>query len=86
MVASMASGVVVSRTSPGSLVLSVGSSRSSRVTSSPRARRNRVNPAGPPRVRRSRFAAVLSLTSTADAHRAPTVRLPSLACSLVTGA
>ena len=46
MVAAIARGLVVSRGSPGSDSLRVGSLRSSRVTSSPSARANCVNPAG----------------------------------------
>lgn len=60
--ATIADGVVVSRSSPGPLdSLSSGSGRSKRVTSSPIPRTNAVTAGGPPTSANSRFAAALSL-------------------------
>jgi len=83
---SMAVGLVVSRTSPGSALFKSGSVRSSRVTGSPSDRMKLVTPAGPPTWASSRLAAALSLTSTAAAQRSPTESAPSLTWPRVTGA
>jgi len=82
----MASGEVVSRESPGTASLSEGSSRSRRLTASPRERTNPVQPAGPPIEARIRFAAVLSLYSIAAAQRSPKAMPPSWTWAAVTGA
>ena len=57
----MARGVVVSRSSPGRLLLSSGSMRSRRVVSSPMLRMNFVNASGPPMALSRTLAAALSL-------------------------
>ena len=64
----MARGVVVSR-SPGAARFSAPSMRSRRVVESPMARSHAVRACGPPRERRIRLAAPLSLTSSAAWHR-----------------
>ncbi len=80
----MASGVVVSRRSPGTAVFSSGSQRSSRLTRSPSDRKNRVRPSGPPISRSRRLPAALSLYWIAAAHRSPT-GIPVARCSSVLG-
>ena len=72
----IAFGVVVSRVSSGKASLSEGSSRSSRVTWSPRLRAKAVSPGGPPIPASSRLPAVLSLRVIAASHIAATV-MPS---------
>src|SRR5579863_2917068 len=82
----MARGLVVSRSSPGVDSLRLGSSRSSRVTSSLSERANRVKPSGPPIACTIRFAAVLSLQSIAAAQASASVISPSATCVFETGA
>ena len=63
----MARGVVVSRSSPGRLLLSSGSKRSRRDTLSSSVRKNAVSAGGPPMPRSSMLAAALSLATTTAA-------------------
>ncbi len=86
MRAAIAAGLVVSRTSPSRFSLSEGSVRSRRVIVSPWARMNAVRPSGPPIIGRSRFAALLSLTSTAASASSAMVRRPRLRFAFTTGA
>jgi hypothetical protein len=65
----IASGLVVSRGSPGNAVFKVGSSRSRRVRVSPVPRSQTVNASGPPSAVSSRLAALLSLHTIAAAQR-----------------
>src|SRR4029450_1579571 len=67
----IAAGVVGPPSSPGMAVFKSGSMRSSRVVSSPSARRKLVRPNGPPIVRSRRLPAVLSLCSIAAAPKSP---------------
>jgi hypothetical protein len=86
MLATIAAGVVVSRSSAGPVeTFRSGSVRSRRVVASPMPRTNAVAAAGPPSTSRSRFAAVLSLTVTAASHRSATV-MPVATFRAVTGA
>ena len=82
----IAVGVVVSRMSSGFASFSDGSLRSRRVTGSPIARSHAVSPAGPPCAASSRFAAVLSLTSTIAAQSRSTDNLPRARWARTTGA
>ena len=82
----IARGEVVSRRSPDSLSLSVGSFLSRRVIASPHDRANSVTTDGPPNLESSKLAAVLSLTTIAARVKSLTVMKPFAACLLVTGA
>ena len=75
-VIAIAAGVVVSRGSSGKASFRVGSLRSSRETSSPSARAQRVTAGGPPKLARIRLAAVLSLRVRPASHR-PAIVMPS---------
>jgi hypothetical protein len=81
IVLTIASGVVVSRGSPGAASLSIGSIRSSRVVRSPRRRANAFTAFVPPSKSISRLAAGLSLTVTIASHSASTLSvLPTAGC------
>src|SRR6187402_3389179 len=82
----IASGVVVSRGSPGGERLSSGSLWSSREMVSPSDRQNAVSADGPPIRASSRLAQVLSLSSTIALHISLTDILPVARFSLATGA
>ena len=72
----IAFGVVVSRGSSGKASLSEGSSRSNRVTWSPRLRAKAVSPGGPPMLASSKLPAVLSLRVSAASQISASV-MPS---------
>ena len=80
----MASGVVVSRGSPGMALLSSVSQRSSLKAWSPMERANAVTAEGPPSTFISRLAAALSLYWRVAAHRAETL-MPWPRCFSVMG-
>jgi hypothetical protein len=73
----MASGLVVSRGSPGSLPFSSGSIRSNRMTGSPSPCTKALMASSPPTRGSSRFAAALSLVAMVAAQSSPTERWPS---------
>jgi hypothetical protein len=82
----IARGVVVSRGSPGMFAFNSASVRSSLVMGSPMWRRNCVSATGPPSGWRRIFAAALSLSVTAAAHRSRTLIEPSATSVEVIGA
>ena len=81
----IATGVVVSRGSPGAASFNSVSRRSSRVTGSPSSRIHAVSPAGPPKLSSIRLPAVLSLRVTAASQIASMVIPASPACGAVAG-
>jgi len=68
-----ATGVLVSRRSPGTAEFNAVSQRSSRDTSSPIERANSVIAGGPPSTRSRALAALLSLCCTAAWHNSASV-------------
>src|ERR1700709_1837061 len=74
--AAIAAGVVVSSRRPGGVRFSSGSALFTREAAAPVERQKGGRAAGPPTRASSRFAQVLSLSSTAALHRSATDKAP----------